>query len=87
MNRHISRSKLASAAICFAFLAVVGVVYSAPSPDSVCMSIDSTLEGVDNMLNNCADFGDCDALEVIRNELECLSDACWNLDGGYCEAS
>ena len=88
MNGRVSRPRLASAAICFALLAVVGVVYSQEegSLEAVCKWADKLIEDAETALEDCEDFGDCGQWEEILNEATCMSDECWNTDGGTCAA-
>ena len=87
MNGHVSQRRLASAAMCFALLAVVGIVYSAPPSESDCNANDSVIADVEGMMEDCEKHNMCDALEELYNDLACQADACWNADGGFCEAS
>ena len=88
MSGHVSQRRLVLAAICFALLAVVGVVYSQEegSHESICKRADQLIADAETALEDCEDFGDCGHWEEILNEATCLSDECWNVDGGTCAA-
>lgn len=78
---------LALVVLCLSMFAFAGVGYAQQYLVRTCESYDNVIRVIDNQLEDCQYFGDCADLQVFRNDMVCLSDACWNTPGGYCPAT
>lgn len=87
MTKRKSGRRVVLAVLCSAILAVAGVGYAQQHLVSVCESYENVIRVIDIQMGDCAYYGDCAFLEVYRNDMVCMADACWNSPGGYCPAT
>ena len=71
--------------MCLSVLVVVGVGFSEVVATD-CAAIDAMIVTIDSMLITCNTFGDCDELEILRNDAVCVSGECWDFVDGVCSA-